>query len=159
PDHYGMAGWLAAQSGAPVLLSPIEQTFAEWSWGGGEQVYRAVGAFFLGHGMPDNLAQVIYEQMAALRPMTWPLAPTTVLEPGSTLRIGRREFQAIATPGHSDGHLVFYCADERLLLCGDAVLTKITPNISLWPHGRPDPLADFLQTLDQLGGLDVDLAL
>src|SRR5262249_31558650 len=63
------------------------------------------------------------------------------------------------TPGHSDGHMAFYCADERLLLCGDTVLIKITPNISLWPHGRPDPLADFLRTLDDLGQLEVDLAL
>jgi glyoxylase-like metal-dependent hydrolase (beta-lactamase superfamily II) len=55
--------------------------------------------------------------------------------------------------------LVFYCAEERLLLCGDAVLIKITPNISLWPHGRPDPLADFLQSLDRLAALHVDLAL
>jgi glyoxylase-like metal-dependent hydrolase (beta-lactamase superfamily II) len=159
PDHYGMAGWLAAQSGAPVLLSPTEQAFAEWSWGGGEPVYRAVRTYFLAHGMPDDMAQVVYEQMAALRPMTQPMAATTALEPGSTLRIGQREFKAIPTPGHSDGHLVFYCAAERLMLCGDTVLMKITPNISLWPHGRPDPLADFLQTLGQLGELDVDLAL
>jgi hypothetical protein len=39
------------------------------------------------------------------------------------------------------------------------VLTKITPNISLWPHGRPNPLADFLRTLDELGQVAVDLAL
>jgi glyoxylase-like metal-dependent hydrolase (beta-lactamase superfamily II) len=55
--------------------------------------------------------------------------------------------------------LVFYCAGDRLLLCGDAVLIKITPNISLWPHGRPNPLADFLQSLDLLATLRVDLAL
>jgi glyoxylase-like metal-dependent hydrolase (beta-lactamase superfamily II) len=54
---------------------------------------------------------------------------------------------------------VFYCAEERLLLCGDAVLIKITPNISLWPQGRPNPLADYLQSLDLLATLEVDLAL
>jgi glyoxylase-like metal-dependent hydrolase (beta-lactamase superfamily II) len=159
PDHYGMAGWLAAQSSAPVLLSPTEQAFAEWAWGGGEQVYGAVKTFFLAHGMPDDMAQVVYEQMAELRPMIRPMAATTALEPGSTLRIGPREFKSIATSGHSDGHLAFYCAAERLLLCGDTVLTKITPNISLWPHGRPDPLADFLLTLEQLAEIEVDIAL
>jgi glyoxylase-like metal-dependent hydrolase (beta-lactamase superfamily II) len=56
-------------------------------------------------------------------------------------------------------HLVFYCAEDRLLICGDAVLIKITPNVSLWPHGQPDPLADFLRSLDTLSALDVGLAL
>jgi glyoxylase-like metal-dependent hydrolase (beta-lactamase superfamily II) len=159
PDHYGMAGWLAAQSGAPVLLSPIEQAFAERVWGNGDPTYQRVRAFFAAHGMPSDMAQAVYEQMIVLRPMTQPMPTTTTLEPGATLRVGQREFQTIATPGHSDGHLVFYCAAERLLLCGDAVLTKITPNISLLPYGRLDPLADFLQTLEQLHEIEVDLAL
>jgi glyoxylase-like metal-dependent hydrolase (beta-lactamase superfamily II) len=159
PDHYGMAGWLAAQSGAPVLLSPDEQIFAERVWGGGEPIYRAVATFFQSHGMPANLTRAVYDQMAALRPMTQPPPEMTTLLAGARLQIGSRDFQTIATPGHSDGHLVLYCADERLLLCGDTVLTKITPNISLWPHGRPDPLADFLQSLDRMDQIDVDVAL
>jgi glyoxylase-like metal-dependent hydrolase (beta-lactamase superfamily II) len=159
PDHYGMAGWLAGRSGAPVLLSPVEQAFAARVWGGGEEVYQVFIALFRRHGMPDDLIAAVTDQMAVLRPMTRPLATTTTLMPGARLRIGAREFQAISTPGHSDGHLAFYCADERLLLCGDTVLIKITPNISLWPHGRPDPLADFLRTLDDLGRIGVDLAL
>ena len=159
PDHYGMAGWLAERSSAPVLLSPIEQAFAARVWGGGEPVIQAVAALFHQHGMPDDLIAAVRDQMAVVRPMTQPLAKTTALAPGARLRIGAREFQAIPTPGHSDGHLAFYCAEERLLLCGDTVLIKITPNISLWPDGRPDPLADFMRTLDDLGQLPVDLAL
>jgi glyoxylase-like metal-dependent hydrolase (beta-lactamase superfamily II) len=159
PDHYGMAGWLAAQSGAHVLLAPEEQAFAERVWGGGAAAYQAIAAFFQTHGMPPDLVAAVSDQMAVLRPMTQPMAATTELLPDTQLRIGEREFRLIATPGHSDGHVALYCAGERLLLCGDTVLIKITPNISLWPHGRPDPLADFLQTLDRLGQLDVDLAL
>jgi glyoxylase-like metal-dependent hydrolase (beta-lactamase superfamily II) len=158
PDHYGMAGWLAERSGAPVLLSPTEQSFAERVWGS-EMVYSAIIEFFRQHGMPKELVDAVSKQMATLRPMTRPHPTATLLPPGSRLRIGGREFEAIETPGHSDGHLVFYCAEERLMLCGDTVLTKITPNISLWPHGRPNPLDDFLQTLDKLGRLDVGLAL
>jgi glyoxylase-like metal-dependent hydrolase (beta-lactamase superfamily II) len=97
--------------------------------------------------------------MAETRAMTLPWPVTSAIEPGVSLQIGARSFHVIATPGHSDQHLAFYCAEERLLLCGDAVLIKITPNISLWPHGRPDPLADFLHSLDLLAALHVDLAL
>lgn len=160
PDHYGMAGWLATMSGAPVLLAPVEQVFAQRVWHAGEANERAVMAYFEANGMPTDLAEEVAASLRETRLMTmpWP-AETTAIEPGTRLTMGGRRFQAIATPGHSDQHLVFYCAEERLLLCGDAVLIKITPNVSRWPDGRPDPLADFLQSLDAMGRLEVDLAL
>jgi glyoxylase-like metal-dependent hydrolase (beta-lactamase superfamily II) len=159
PDHYGMAGWLAEQSGAPVLLAPLEQEFARRAWQDGEANEQAIVDFFQSHGMPSGLAEQVRSSMAETRAMTAPWPATDIIEPGETIRIGARQFQVLAAPGHSDQHLVFYCAEERLLLCGDAVLIKITPNISLWPRGRPDPLADFLQSLDRLAALEVDLAL
>jgi glyoxylase-like metal-dependent hydrolase (beta-lactamase superfamily II) len=159
PDHYGMAGWLAQLSGASVELAPAERAFAENVWRNGATNEQLVVDFFRTHGMPAALAEQVRQSMADTRGMTAPWPETTALEPGAQLQIGPRRFQVIATPGHSDQHLVFYCADERLLLCGDTVLIKITPNISLWPHGRPDPLADFLGSLELLGALRVDLAL
>ena len=159
PDHYGMAGWLAEQSGAPVLLAPLEQEFVRTAWHAGAANEQAIIDFFQAYGMPTGLAEQVRHSMAATRAMTLPWPATSVIEPGVPIQIGARCFQVIATPGHSDQHLVFYCAEERLLLCGDAVLIKITPNISLWPHGRPDPLADYLQSLDRLATLPVDLAL
>jgi len=160
PDHFGMAGWLAEQSGAPVLLAPGEQRLAQIAWHHGQANEQAVVAFFRAHGMPAELAEPVRSSLAATRAMTepWPLE-TLALVPGTTLQIGKRTFQTIATPGHSDEHLVFYCAEERLLLCGDTVLIKISPNISLWPHSRTNPLAAFLHSLDRLEELDVDLAL
>jgi glyoxylase-like metal-dependent hydrolase (beta-lactamase superfamily II) len=83
----------------------------------------------------------------------------THLPAGEPLTIGRRVFVPVATPGHSDDHLVFYCAEERLLICGDAVLIKITPNVGLWGWTRGNPLAQFLASLDRLAELDVALAL
>jgi glyoxylase-like metal-dependent hydrolase (beta-lactamase superfamily II) len=159
PDHYGMAGWLAEQSGATVQLAPLEQEFVLTAWHAGAANEQAVVEFFQAHGMPTELAEQVRHSMAETRAMTLPWPAMRAIEPGVSIQIGARSFQVIATPGHSDQHLVFYCAEERLLLCGDAVLIKITPNISLWPHGRPDPLADYLQSLDLLAALRVDLAL
>jgi glyoxylase-like metal-dependent hydrolase (beta-lactamase superfamily II) len=159
PDHYGMAGWLAEQSGAPVQLAPLEQEFVLTAWHAGAANEQAIVDFFQAHGMPTELAEQVRHSMAETRAMTLPWPMTRAIEPGVSIQIGGRSFRVIATPGHSDQHLVFYCAEERLLLCGDAVLIKITPNISLWPHGRPDPLADYLQSLDLLAALQVDLAL
>lgn len=159
PDHYGMAGWLAAQSGAPVFCSPPERAFAERAWLPGAANERAITAMFREHGMPAPLADVVADDIVALRAMTQPPPELLPLDDGAALRIGPRQFRTIMTPGHSDGHLVLYCDAERLLLCGDTVLVKITPNISIWPGGRPNPLADFLATLERLAALPVALAL
>jgi glyoxylase-like metal-dependent hydrolase (beta-lactamase superfamily II) len=92
--------------------------------------------------------------------MTEPHPPVVRdLRSGEALLIGARQFEVIAAAGHSDGQLALYCRDERLLLCGDAVLMKITPNVGLWPWGDQNPLATFLATLERLAGLQVDLAL
>jgi len=154
-----ITGWLAEQSGAPVQLAPLEQEFARMTWREGAANEQAILDFFQAHGMPADLAEQVRHSMAETRAMTSPWPATSTIEPGARIQIGARSFQAIATPGHSVQHLVFYCAEERLLLCGDAVLIKITPNVSLWPRGRPDPLADFLRSLDAMEALQVDLAL
>jgi glyoxylase-like metal-dependent hydrolase (beta-lactamase superfamily II) len=160
PDHYGMAGWLQERCRAPVLLSAAEHAFAQAQWHHGEAALLALGALFTRHGVPPDLRAAIAEDVAALRLLTHPTpVDARLLAAGETLTIGHRRWEAIATPGHSDGHLAFYCASERLLLCGDAVLTRISPNVGLWPHSRPDPLGAFLDTLGRLGALDVALAL
>lgn len=159
PDHYGMAGWLAQQSAAPVYLSAGEQAFAERAWHNGAANETVSSSFFQAHGMPQGLAGQVQAAMAENRNMTLPWPEITVLAAGTPIEIGGRLFQTIAAPGHSDEHLVFYCAEERLVLCGDAVLAKITPNVSCWPNGRPNPLADFLGSLALLGSLQVELAL
>jgi glyoxylase-like metal-dependent hydrolase (beta-lactamase superfamily II) len=92
--------------------------------------------------------------------MTYP-HPTQIvtLNPGDNITIGKRTFQSIHAPGHSDGQLIFYDPADKLLLSGDHVLMKITPNIGLWPDTEPDPLGRFLASLESLRDLDVRLAL
>lgn len=160
PDHYGMAGWLQTLSGAPVALSAGEAAFARAQWHADSRAHEAIATFFGAHGLPPDLIATVAEDIAHLRLMTHPVPATvTHLPAGEPLTIGGRAFTPIATPGHSDDHLVFYCAEERLLICGDAVLSKITPNVGLWGWNRGNPLAQFLASLDRLAKLDVTLAL
>jgi glyoxylase-like metal-dependent hydrolase (beta-lactamase superfamily II) len=160
PDHYGMAGWLANMSGAPVLMSPIERAFVRATWlaSGAEQ--HAIMNMFRRYGVPEALLQVVDRDIGEIRELTQPPPPTMVdLLEGTSLMIGERHFRIIGVPGHSDGQLALYCPEDRLLLCGDAVLMKITPNIGLWPWGDANPLATYLATLGRLAELWVDRAL
>jgi hydroxyacylglutathione hydrolase len=47
--------------------------------------------------------------------------PTVELAHNQILHLGNIEFEARHTPGHTPGHVVFYCAKEAVLFCGDLI--------------------------------------
>jgi glyoxylase-like metal-dependent hydrolase (beta-lactamase superfamily II) len=73
--------------------------------------------------------------------------PDDWLEGGTTVPLEGRDLVAVATPGHTQGHLVFADTTGGLLFAGDHVLPHITPSIGF--EGVPSalPLGDFLESL------------
>jgi len=63
------------------------------------------------------------------------------------------------TPGHSDFHFILHEEEEGVLLAGDHLLLRITPNIELWTHTAPRPLARYLGSIKKLKGLPVEVIL
>ena len=116
-------------------------------------------AHFASHGVPADLTSTIVGAVEMLRAATLPRPELSHVGAGDRLRMGGRIFTVTHTPGHSDGHLIFFCAEDGLLLCGDHVLMKITPHIGWWPNSEPDPLGRYLASLEALGPLPVRLAL
>jgi glyoxylase-like metal-dependent hydrolase (beta-lactamase superfamily II) len=163
PDHFGMSGWLQGLAAArgrhvPIRISPREHQMARYVWY--ENANYDFSSWLRAGGMPDEMARQVAASMDDTYNMTLPHPPQMEhLIAGDTIRIGERVFRMIHAPGHSDGQLLFYDADDRLLLSGDHVLMKITPNIGLWEHSDADPLGKFITSLQQLRGLDVRLAL
>ncbi len=53
--------------------------------------------------------------------------------------------------------MTLYCPEAKLLITGDHILPKISPNISVWPHEPDgDPLGQYLATFDRFRGLPED---
>lgn len=50
--------------------------------------------------------------------------PTRWLNEGEQLHLGEYTFDILHIPGHTPGHLVFYCASEKLLLGGDVLFKE-----------------------------------
>lgn len=75
--------------------------------------------------------------------------PDQWIEPGE-IRIGSRRLLAIATPGHTKGHLVFHDEEAGLLFAGDHVLPTITPSIGFELGDWDLPLVRFLDSLTML---------
>ncbi|GAA4883570.1 MBL fold metallo-hydrolase [Saccharopolyspora cebuensis] len=68
---------------------------------------------------------------------------------GETTDVGLpdRPLRALATPGHTRGHLVFLDEAHGLMFAGDHVLPHITPSIGFEQAPGPLPLRDYLDSL------------
>src|SRR5690606_39125613 len=75
---------------------------------------------------------------------------------GEYVQIGKLTFEVIFTPGHSDGLVTFFNKDNSVLFSTDHILPKITPNISYWFHGDPNPLQSYFHSLEKIERLDVN---
>lgn len=163
PDHFGMAGWfqsLTPEEVPTVYMSEEEAAWVRHVWQKEGRTGREFDAYLVACGMPDDMIETVARSMDHTSEQTLPHPTRTAfLKPGDLITIGERQFEAIHAPGHSDGQLIFYDAADRLLLSGDHVLMKITPNIGLWPESQPDPLGQYLGSLRSLLLLDVRLAL
>ena len=153
PDHVGMAGWLCERTGAPLLMSQTEYlTGLNIHLDPGavnEEPYRS---FYLGQGLDaDVTASLLTLGHRYLRMVTGLPRTFRRLIAGETLRLGARDFEVLSGGGHSPEQVMFYCAEDRILLCADQVLARISPNISVQamdPQG--DPLGIFLRSLAEL---------
>lgn len=76
-----------------------------------------------------------------------------VVRPGDTLIMGDLEWEAIPAPGHDMGALMFWNADERILVSGDALWERAF-GIVLPGEGWRDRLDAARATLGRIRALD-----
>jgi glyoxylase-like metal-dependent hydrolase (beta-lactamase superfamily II) len=57
-----------------------------------------------------------------------------ILKGGEHLKMGDRDFEVIATPGHSNDSICLYCAEDRVLFAGDTPVIIRTPDGSYTPE-------------------------
>jgi glyoxylase-like metal-dependent hydrolase (beta-lactamase superfamily II) len=96
------------------------------------------------------LADTIAEWAGAhdFEPESWE-KPDRWLEPGR-YDAGTRVLEAVATPGHTRGHLVFQDLDAGLLFAGDHLLPTISPSIGFELGEWDLPLAQYLASLQHV---------
>ncbi|TDF97591.1 MBL fold metallo-hydrolase [Paenibacillus piri] len=156
PDHYGLAGFFQERSGAPVLMSEAGHHQVRLLWGDGQPMAAALLRLFSSNGMPEEMLLSMEDHMAGFVPLVSPQPEITPIRIGDPLRLGDHEYETVHTPGHASGHVCFYRAETKVMLCGDHVIPQISPNVSYLPGGIDDnPLGSFLRSLEAIGRYDV----
>jgi len=143
PDHVGAALDVAEVAGAPVFQGRIDREQTRSVWQDAGSIERSA-AHLRRHGMPERELDDLRAASTALA--AWVHAPVDPepLEAGDVVG----GWEVLHLPGHADGHLAMRRGD--VLVAGDAILADITPNVGFWPECRPDPLADYLASLERL---------
>ncbi|MDQ3875719.1 MAG: MBL fold metallo-hydrolase [Actinomycetota bacterium] len=152
PDHVGAAEPVRVLTGAPVYQGELDYAQCENEWGS-EDWPRRLSAWFRRNGVPGRETEELREEDEQFRPLIR-FAPSPEL-----VRGGDRldAWEVLELPGHADGHLCLL--RDGVLVTGDHLLPEITPAIGLYPDQRPDPLGDYLASLEQTLVLAPRLAL
>ncbi len=154
PDHYGLAGWIEQRSGATIRMLALDFERGARFWSEHETWLQDHVAHYLRHGLPETMRDDLVRDSRLTRQRVHPAQTIHPLEAGDHVVLAGLEFEVLWLPGHADGHLGLWHAASRLLIAGDAILERITPNIGLWALSRPDPLGDYLNTLQTIQQLN-----
>lgn len=150
PDHYGLAGRIREASGAWIALHPADAALIRDRYSEPTELLDRVGAMLRRVGAPADEIAALQSAAMPVRPLVDAVHPDVLLEDGERPEVPGWDLSAIWTPGHSPGHLCFWEPANEVLLTGDHVLPRITPNISFHPQAGDDPLGDFLRSLAKL---------
>jgi glyoxylase-like metal-dependent hydrolase (beta-lactamase superfamily II) len=152
PDHIGLADWLTQRWQAPLWVSEKEWLSARVTSHGAEDFAPVRRRFAHRAGLDDTAAELFSERENSYRRGV-PSVPASFrrLADGVVIEIGGREWRVIIGEGHAPELACLYCAETGVLIAGDQVLPRISPNISVQPHEPDgDPLARYLVSLAKL---------
>ena len=147
PDHVGAAADVAALTGAPVHQGELDYWQCVHVWGNPDWP-AVIAAWFVRNGVPEHVTRELiehgsfYGRFIRYAPHPLPLRDGDDVD----------GWRVVAMPGHADGHLCL--VGERGMIAGDHVLPRISPTVGLYPDSRPDPLGDYLASLERTIELD-----
>jgi glyoxylase-like metal-dependent hydrolase (beta-lactamase superfamily II) len=147
-DHYTQALTVRRMFGTSVRIGAGERATLELLVGPSHVIFETVIGRMEAAGAHVIVDQLLAErEKAQERPArtVWEL-PDGWLTPGP-IHLKSRTLEAIETPGHTTGHLVFHDPAAVALFAGDHVLPRITPSIGLEAGGSDLPLQNYLDSL------------
>lgn len=157
-DHCGLAGAVQAWGEAPLAMHEREERLIHRFVDGWPSDRAGAAEGFVRAGLPEPLARELVAATDATHRWYRRLEPDLLLRGGRGPLPGGGGWEWILTPGHSPGHVVAWHPETRVLIAGDHVLPRISPNVGADLYVA-DPLTDYLDSLRRLRDLPAEVVL
>ncbi len=153
PDHVGLAGWLTERFDSELWMSREEFLMCRaMAADTGRTAPDVALRFYKAAGYNEEQLEKYKQKFGNFGRAIYPMPESfRRLIDRETITIGGRYWQVIIGAGHSPEHATLYCPALKLLISGDQVLPRITPNVSVFPtEPKGDPLTEWLQSSNRL---------
>jgi glyoxylase-like metal-dependent hydrolase (beta-lactamase superfamily II) len=157
PDHVGMSARLVAELGCRFVMHERALTMVDRyndTPGYVERLLRIA----VSNGVPTAILEAFSEEVGRRQGYMPPIQPPdhTVAD-GERIDIGHgRWLEVVHTPGHDSAHICLRDSRTGILFAGDHILPRISPVI-MWDEGLGDPLGDYLESLQRLLAMEIQL--
>src|SRR5918994_6126482 len=151
PDHVGGSADVAALTGARVHQGRLDYEQCLGAWGD-EWTPRRSAEHLAANGMPRELVDRVEAESTWLRGRVRFVRDPELLDAGDRVD----GWEVLHLPGHADGHIALL--KDGVLVAGDTILGRITPTVGLYQQSRPDPLGDYLASLERIAALGAVVA-
>jgi len=156
-DHCGQAPLLAERAGCEVWIHPAFRRHALSDANAERRLERMVEVALQG-GVPEERVRGWAERTAALGTgQAGELRSDRDLVDGVEVATDAGRWQVVETPGHAPSHVCLHQPEQRLLLSGDHLMGRVSLVFEV--GFTPDPVGEFLTSLDRVDALDARLAL
>jgi glyoxylase-like metal-dependent hydrolase (beta-lactamase superfamily II) len=161
-DHVGLAGKIAAISGAEVFMHPLDQDKCIWDVQGDQAKSMAPFLrFFKEAGLPDEIireiAVIMTDRFRRFFPGNFNVKH---IEGNETFAFDDFALKVVYSPGHTLGSVCFFDEENGRLFSGDHLLKNITSNpvIEIEYQEKNNgyrSLSSYLKSLEMIGALGV----
>ena len=157
PDHVGLADWMTTRWKAALWMTAGEYAFARMMAAALPGIDgNAMLPHFARHGANHPaLLQNLGERKDYYATLV-PSVPSTFhrIHDNQLIAIGSHQWRVITGFGHAPEHAALYCETLQILISGDMVLPRISPNVSVFPvEPEANPVQEFLDSLQKFSSL------
>ena len=154
PDHYGLAGTVRRVSGAWVALHEADAALIRARQDEVEALVDVNLDWLDDAGAPGDARDAMLVAHAIIQEHVLVTVPDRLLADGDRVPVDGGELRVVHTPGHTPGHICLHDAARDLVLTGDHVLPRVTPNVGRHALTGEAPLGDYLRSLERIRHLD-----
>jgi len=143
-DHLGLGPWLHELTGVPVTLhrAEVDALLRRPATPPDADLFDRWG---VPHGERASLGEAIRRTFPDLGG-----AAVRAVEDGDVVDAAGTALTVVHTPGHTGGSACFVDEANRLVITGDSVLPVVRPGLALGDDEPPDPIGDYLRSLERL---------